>query len=103
MASIFKGSDLALGGFFDRFFGSKKHSKSDLKKSVRQAKSIGKTNTKSTSALLQQSIFQAKLDEKSFVFLDIDFRGILDGFWEGFERSKSITFRIFSRKNGSEK
>ena len=35
------------GGVFGRVFGPKIHAKSDLKKSVRQAKSIVKTNTKS--------------------------------------------------------
>ena len=64
------------------------HAKSDLKKSARQAKSIGKTNTKSMSAPLQQSIFQAKIHEKSHVFWDIDFEGILGGFWDGFGISK---------------
>ena len=47
--------------------------KNDLKKSVRQAKSIVKTNTKSMSALLQQSIFQPKIGEKSYVLGDLDF------------------------------
>ena len=72
------------------------HAKSDLKKSARQAKSIGKTNTKSMSAPLQQSIFRAKIHEKSHVFWDIDFEGILRGFWEGFGRPKSSIFTFFS-------
>jgi len=46
---------------------------------------------------------RAKIDEKSQVFLDIDFEGILDGFWEGFGRPKSLIFAFFSRKNGSKK
>ena len=37
------------------------------------------------------------------VLWDIDFEGILDGFWEGFGRPKSMIFAIFSRKNGSKK
>ena len=52
------------------------YAKSDLKKSVRQAKSIGKTNTKSMSGPLQQSIFRAKILEKSYVFGEADFGGI---------------------------
>ena len=56
------------------------HAKGDSQKSSRQAKSIGKTNTKSMSALLQQDAFKAKIDEKMHVFWDIDFEGILDGF-----------------------
>ena len=48
------------------------------------------------SAFLQQSIFRAKFDEKSHVFWDIDFKAILDGFWEGFGRPKSSIFVFFS-------
>ena len=59
-ASIFKGFGFRFGRVFGRFFGAKMYAKSDLKKSVRQAKSIGKTNTKSMSAPLQQSIFEQK-------------------------------------------
>ena len=73
LTSIFKGFGRRFGLVFGRFFGPKMHSKSDSKKSARQAKSIGKTNTKSMSALLQQSIFRAKIDEKSHVFWDVDF------------------------------
>ena len=79
------------------------HSKSDSKKSARQAKSIGKTNTKSMLALLQQSIFRGKFDEKSHVFGNIDFEWILGRFWKRFGRQKSMIFAIFSRKNGSKK
>ena len=46
-------------------------------------------------ALLQQSIFRAKIDEKSDVLLDFDFEWILGGFWEGFGRPKSIIFAFF--------
>ena len=79
------------------------HPKNDLKKSAQQAKSIGKTNTKSMSAPLQQSIFRIKIYEKSDVFWDIDFEGILGGFGDGFGRSKSLIFAFFSRKNGGKK
>ena len=72
------------------------HSKSDSKKSARQAKSIGKTNTKSMSALLQQSIFRAKFDEKSHVFWDIDFERILERFGEGLGKPKPLIFPLFS-------
>ena len=43
-----------------------------------------KSNTKSTSALLLQRLFEAKIDEKSFICWNIDFGGVLEGFWEGF-------------------
>ena len=87
------------GGFglvFGRFSGPKIHAKSDLKKSVRQAKSIGKTNTKSMSALLRQRLFRAKIAEKSHVCWDIDFGGVLEGFWEGVVKPKSSIFTLFS-------
>ena len=41
--------------------------------------------------------------EKLYVFLDIDFGRILEGFWEGFGRPKSTIFVIFSIKNASQK
>ena len=44
-----------------------------------------------------------KIEEQMQVLWDIDFEGILDGFWEGFGRPKSMIFAIFSRKNGSKK
>ena len=69
------------------------HAKSDVKKSVRQAIRIGKTNTKSMSALLQHRVFRAKIDEKSHVFRDVDFEGILGGLWE----TKIYDFRFFVR------
>ena len=43
------------------------------------------------------------IDEKMQVLWDIDFEGILNGFWEGFGRPKSMIFAFFSRKNGSKK
>ena len=73
LASIFKGFGPRFGRVFGRFLGPKIHAESDLKKSVRQAESTVKTNTKSMSALLQQSIFRPKIDEKSHVFWDLDF------------------------------
>ena len=84
LASIFKGFGRRFGRVFDRFFGPKMHAKSDLKKSVRQAKSIGKTDTKSMSALLRQKFFRTKIAEKSHVCWDIDFGSVLEGFWRGF-------------------
>ena len=44
-----------------------------------------------------------KIDEQMYVLWDIDFEGILNGFWEGFGRPKSMIFAFFSRKNGSKK
>ena len=101
LAPILRGFGRGFGEDFGRFFAPKIHANSDSKKSARQAKSIVKTNTKSMSALVQPSIFRAKINEKMHVFADIDFGGILEGFWEGFGRPKSMKFAIFSIKNGS--
>ena len=70
--------------FLDGFFGSQIHAKSNMKKNVREPFCTVKTNTKSMSALLLQRLFEAKIDEKSFVCWNIDFGGVLEGFWEGF-------------------
>ena len=81
---------------FGRFFGAKRHAKSDLKKSVREPFRIGPANTKSMSALLRQRLFRAKIAEKSHACRDIDFAGVLEGFLEGFGRPKSSIFALFS-------
>ena len=39
---------------------------------------------------------QTRIDEKSHVFWDIDFGYVLEGFGEGFGRSKSSIFAFFS-------
>ena len=39
-----------------------------------------------------------KIDEKIHVVGDIDFEGILDGFWEGFRKPKFLIFAIFFKK-----
>ena len=93
-ASIFKGFGLRFGRVFGRFFRPKTHAKSDFKKIVREPFRIGKTNTKSMSALLQQTGFSAKIDEKLNVCWDIDFGRILGGFWE----AKILDFRNFFEK-----
>ena len=69
---------------FGWFFGSQIHAKSNMKKNVREPFCTVKTNTKSMSALLLQRLFEAKIDEKSHVCWNIDFGGVLEGFWEGF-------------------
>ena len=95
-ASILEGFGPCFGRVFGRFFGPKIHAESDSKKSVQQAKNTVKTNRKLMSALLQQSMFRAKIDEKSHVFWNIDFEWILEGFWEGFGKPKSLIFALFS-------
>ena len=95
-ASILEGFGPRFGRVFRRFFRPKIHAESDLKKSVRQAKNIVKTNRKSMSAVLRQSIFLPKFNEKSHVFWDIDFAWILEGFWGGFGKPKSLIFAFLS-------
>ena len=93
---ILEGFGCRFGRIFGRFLGPKMYAKSNLKKRTREPFCIGKTNTKSMSAFLQQSIFRAKFDEKSHVFWNIDFERILGGFWEGFGKPKSSIFALFS-------
>ena len=54
------------------------------------------------SALLLQRLFETKIDEKSHVCWNIDFGGVLEGFWEGFGKvlgrfweAKILDFHIF--------
>ena len=96
LASIFEGLGPRFGRVFGRFFCPKMHAKSDLKKIVQEPFRTVKTNIKSMLAILQQSIFRAKIDEKSHVFWNLDFDRILGGFWEGFGRPKSSIFAHFS-------
>ena len=72
------------------------HAKSDAQKIVRHEFCIVKTNTKSMSALLLQRLFEAKIDEKSLVSWNIAFGSVLEGFWEGFGRPKTLIFALFS-------
>ena len=93
--SILEWFGARFGRVFGRFFAPKVHEKTDVKKSVRQAKSIGKTNTKSMSALLRQRFFRAQIAEKLHVCWDIDFGGVLEGFGSGFGKPKSSIFAFF--------
>ena len=82
--SIFGSPGHGFREVFGSFFGPQSHSKSNLKKNVREPFCTVKTNTKSMSALLLQRLFEAKIDEKSLVCWNIDFGGVLERFWEGF-------------------
>ena len=95
-ASIFKGFGRRFGKVFGWFFGPKMHAKSEWKKRSQQAKNMGKTNTKSMLALLQQWLSRIKMAEKSHVCWHIDFGGVLEGFWHGFGKPKSSIFVFFS-------
>ena len=71
--SILEGFRPRFGRVFGRFSGPKMHARSDLKKSVQQAKSIGPANTKSMSALLKQRVFSSKNRCKIACFLGVRF------------------------------
>ena len=88
--SIFGRFGRRFGRVFGRFFEAKMHSKTDVKKSVRHVFRIVNYNTKRMSALLRQTPFRAKIEEKLRIFWGCDFECILGGFWE----AKIIDFRI---------
>ena len=48
------------------------------------------------SAFKNIACFVEKTLKKNNAFLDFDFEGILDGFWEGFERPNNLIFALFS-------
>ena len=43
--------------------------------------------------------YKAQIDEKSYIFWDIDFKSFWDGFWDGFRRPKTLIFAVFSKQN----
>ena len=93
--SIFGSPGHGFWEVFGWFFGPQIHAKSNLKKNIREPFCIVKTNTKSMSALLLQRLFEAKIDEKSFVSWNIAFGSVLEGFWEGFGRPKTLISHFF--------
>ena len=72
------------------------HTKGDVQKNVLCPRNHNFNGSELMSASLQQSIFRAKIAKKSHVCRDIDFAGILEGFWEGFGRPKISIFACFS-------
>ena len=105
LASILEGFGRRFGRVFGRFFGAKTHAQSDVKKSVRHAFRIVNYNTKRMSALLRQTPFRAKIEEKLHVFWGCDFERILGGFWEAKIINFRICFDVFAKsilKRGSE-
>ena len=96
LASFFEGFEPRFGRVFARFFGPQMHAKSERLIFVKSQQNISFIGTEETSAPLQQSIFRVEIHAKSHVFWDIDFEGILGGFWEGFGRPKSSIFALFS-------
>ena len=43
--------------------------------------------------------YKAQIDEKSYMFWDMDFKSFWDGFWNGFGRRKTLIFAVFSKPN----
>ena len=43
--------------------------------------------------------YKAHIDEKSYMFWDMDFKSFWDGFWNGFGRPKTLIFAVFSKQN----
>ena len=89
LASIFKGFGPRFGRVFGRFFGPKTHAESDLKSSARQAKTIGKTNTKSMS--------QKRYDCSS-IFARCFSSSLSSIFWKyAFRLDGSTIFKVFAK------
>ena len=79
------------------------HAKSETLNCVKHQQNTAWAHVFLMLALATSIKFQAKIDENLHVFWDIDFEGILGGFWEGLGRPKTVIFGVFSRKNGSKK
>ena len=90
-ASIFRGFGLRFGGVFERFFEPVETSRACVPKVVWCQQNISFIGTEETSALLRYKQFWAKIDEKTLIFKDLDFKGVWGGFWE----TKNIDFRTF--------
>ena len=43
--------------------------------------------------------YKAQIDEKSYIFWDINFKSFWDGFWDGFGKPKPLIFAVFSKQN----
>ena len=99
LTSIFSLFGLRFGRVFDRFFGSKTDENPPNTFLAKTLKIVvfprenryfqGFEDNKDTKTI-------AKKLEKTMLFLDFDFGGVLEGFWEGFGRSKTLIFAVFS-------
>ena len=98
-ASIFGGIGPRFGRVFGRFLGPKMHGNC---KNVILAKTLKIMLPSRRHANFQEIDVAekpkklAKIDEKLHVFWHMDFGGVLEGFWEGFGRPKSLIFALFS-------
>ena len=105
-----KGSDLVLGGFLVGFFDifSLLYVPTNTqcwyaRNATKPQFLLGFKHFEEKAHKAENNQNKQKIDEKMQVLWDIDFEGILNGFWEGFGRPKSMIFAFFSRKNGSKK
>ena len=96
LALILEGLGPRFGRVLGRFFEPKMHTKGDVQKIVLCPRNHSFNGSELMSASLQQSIFRAKIDKKSHACRDIDFAGILEGFWQGSGRPKISIFALFS-------
>ena len=95
-ASILEGFGGRFGRVFDTFFGPKMNAKADTVNCVKSLQNTAWAHVFLMLALATSIKIRAKIDEKSHVFWDVDFGGILGGFWEGLGRPKSSIFAHFS-------
>ena len=93
--SILEGFGRRFGMVFGRFLGPKTYAKSDQPCRMGSQQNIAWAHVFLMLARATSIRIRAKIDEKSHVFGDIDFEGILVGFWEGFGEPKSLIFAFF--------
>ena len=110
LASIFKGFGLILGGllvgFFDIFSLLYVPTNTQCwyaRNATKPQFLLGFKHFQEKAHKAENNQNKQKIDEKMQVLWDIDFEGILNEFWEGFGRPKSMIFAFFSRKNASQK
>ena len=99
LASIFQGFGLRFGRVLGRIFWSKMHGNSKNTILVKTLKIVIFPRENWYFQGFEPFSFERccrKCSQKSCVFWDIDFEGILGRFWEGFGRSKSSIFTLFS-------
>ena len=97
-----KGSDIILGGFLVGFFDIFSLLYVPTNTQCRYARNatkpqflLGFKHFEEKAHKAENNQNKQKIDKKIPVLWDIDFEGILDGFWECFGRPKSSIFAIF--------
>ena len=98
LTSILEGSGRRFGRVFGRIFGRKMHEhyqKMFLAKSLKITLPCRRERDIQESESYKKNKNRAKIEEKTHVFWDIDFEGVLGGFWEAFGTPKSSIFAFF--------